>query len=491
MLDRLTHRGPDGQGTREFEHAWLGHRRLAIVDLEGGAQPLRDPGGTYWLVGDGEVYNYQRLRRELEARGHVFRTRADQESALHLLEADGLTALSRLWGMFAFAGATVDGRFFAARDTIGIAPLYWARQDDTVVFGSELKAFDPDRRPAVEPFPPGHVWTPDEGLRPFRSLPKVEPVTPAATSDPDAEPSEEVLATIRERLIVAVERFMAADVPVGALLSGGLDSSIVTAIAARYAHRHGRQLPTFSVGLADSDDILAARQVAAELGTEHKERLYTDDELIDWVPEVIRVIESFDPQLVHSSVPNLLVSKLAARSVKVVLIGEGADELFAGYSYYSQISSEEELHEELLATIRGLHIGGLQRVDRVAGATGLEPRTPFLDLDVVELGISLPAQWKLTGAGRMEKWLLRKAFTGWLPEWVLWRPKAQFGEGTGARDVLGEYYGSTVSEEEFQAERDVLDQPLRSREELAYYRLFQRELTGIDPRHLVGRFAEW
>ncbi len=491
MLDRLTHRGPDGQGSRSFDHAWLGHRRLAIVDLEGGAQPLRDPSGTYWLVGDGEVYNYRRLRAELEARGHVFRTRADQESALHLLEADGLSALSRLWGMFAFAGATVDGRFFAARDTIGIAPLYWSRQDTTVVFGSELKAFDPDRRPDVEPFPPGHVWTPEEGLRAFRSLPEVRPVVPATNSDPQAEPSEEVLEAVRERLIAAVERVMAADVPVGALLSGGLDSSIVTAIAARHAHRQGKQLRTFSVGLADSDDIVAARQVAAQLGTEHRERIYTHDELIDWVPEVVRVIESFDPQLVHSSVPNLLVSKLAARSVKVVLIGEGADELFAGYAYYSQIKNEAELHDELLETIRGLHIGGLQRVDRVAGATGLEPRTPFLDLDVVELGLSLPAQWKLSTDGRMEKWLLRKAFTGWLPEGVLWRPKAQFGEGTGARDVLGEYYRSTVSEEEFEAGRNVIDPPLRSREEMAYFRLFQRELTGIDPQHLVGRFAEF
>ncbi|MHA6616621.1 asparagine synthase (glutamine-hydrolyzing) [Pseudonocardia sp. DLS-67] len=491
MLDRLTHRGPDGQGTRAFDNAWLGHRRLAIVDLDGGAQPLRDPGGEYWLIGDGEVYNHQRLRRELESQGHEFRTRADLESALHLLEEHGLSALSRLWGEFALAGASIGGWFFVARDTMGICPLYWVRHDDTVIFGSELKAFDPDRRASIEPFPPGHVWTPADGLRPFRSLPRVEPVDPAASSDPETEPSEDVLAAIRDRLIGSVERLMTTDVPVGALLSGGLDSSIVTAIAARHAHRNGRQFPTFAVGLPGSADILAARQVADALGTEHAERIYTDDELIDWVPEVIRVIESFDPQLVHSSVPNLLVSKRAARSVKVVLIGEGADELFAGYSYYKRISSEAELHEELLATIRGLHIGGLQRVDRIAGATGLEARTPFLDLDVVELGLSLPAQWKLTNGDRMEKWLLRKAFTGWLPESVLWRPKAQFGQGTGARDVLGEYYGSTVSDDEFRAGRAVLDPPLRSPEELAYYRLFQRELPGIDPHRLIGRFAGW
>ncbi len=488
MLDRLAHRGPNGQGSHALDHAWLGHRRLAVVDLEGGAQPLHDPAGRYWLVGDGEVYNHERLRAELEGRGHVFRTRADQESVLHLVEADGPAALSRLWGMFAFAGADTDGRFFAARDTMGIAPLYWARHDGTAVFASELKAFDPHRRPEVEPFPPGHVWTPEDGLTPFRVLTGTTPT--AVPGDSGEEPPEEVLAGVRDALIEAVERFLSADVGVGALLSGGLDSSIVTAIAARHAHRTGQRFPTFSVGLADSADLVAAREVADALGTDHHERVYTDDELIDWVPEVIRVIESFDPSLVHSSVPNLLVSKLAARTVKVVLIGEGADELFAGYGYYSEIDSDTELHEELLSTIHGLHIGGLQRVDRVAGATGLEPRTPFLDLDVVELALSLPARWKLSG-DRPEKWLLRKAFEGWLPEHLLWRPKQQFGQGTGARDVLGEYYASTVSAEEFEAERGELDPPLRSREELAYYRLFQRELTGVDPKRLIGRFAGW
>jgi asparagine synthase (glutamine-hydrolysing) len=489
MLDRLAHRGPDGQGSHALDHAWLGHTRLAVVDLAGGAQPLRDSTGTYWLVGDGEIYNHARLRRQLEQRGHVFRSRADQESALHLIEADGLAALSRLWGMFAFAGADTDGHFFAARDTMGIAPLYWVRHDDTTVFASELKAFDPQRRADVEPFPPGHVWTPEGGLAPFRVLADTTPATLPDTPS-DEEPTEAVLSAIRESLIGAVERLLEADVPVGALLSGGLDSSLVTAIAARHAHRAGKRFPTFAVGRQDSADLVAARQVAEALGTDHHERVYTDDELIDWVPEVIRVIESFDPSLVHSSVPNLLVSKLAARSVKVVLIGEGADELFAGYGYYGEIDSGAELHQELLSTIEGLHIGGLQRVDRVAGATGLEARTPFLDLDVVELGLSLPAQWKLSG-DRPEKWLLRKAFEGWLPDRLLWRPKEQFGQGTGAGDVLGSYYASTVSEEEFEAERGALDPPLRTREEVAYYRLFQRELTGVDPEHLIGRFAGW
>jgi asparagine synthase (glutamine-hydrolysing) len=493
MLDRLTHRGPDGEGSTELEHAWLGHRRLAIMDLEGGAQPLADAEREWWLVGDGEVYNHLQLRHELEQRGRTFSTTSDHETVLGLLVADGPEALSRLWGMFAVVAAGEGGRFVAGRDVIGIAPLYWVRTDEAVIFASEIKAFDPERRNEVEAFPPGHIWTPEDGLRPFGTLPAlgtsgVAELLGDAAEDP--EPPETVLQAIRDTLVTAVERSMHAEVPIGALLSGGLDSSLITAIAVRVARERGWRLSTFSVGLADSDDLAAARRLAGELGTAHYERIYSPEELIDWVPEVIGVIESFDPQLVHSSVPNLLVSKLAARHVKVVLIGEGADELFAGYAHYGQIRSHEALHDELLATIEGLHIGGLQRVDRCAGANGLEARIPFLDADVVELGLGLPAHWKLVHEDRGEKWLLRKAFEGWIPDDLLWRPKAQFGEGSGARGVLREHFGSLVTAEDFERERHSLEPPLRTPEELAYFRLFQRHLTGMDPAGVVGRFVE-
>jgi asparagine synthase (glutamine-hydrolysing) len=493
MLDRLTHRGPDGEGHVRLDDAWLGHRRLAIVDLEGGSQPLEDPVGGWWLVGDGEVYNHLQLRAELEGRGQAFSSSSDHETVLGLLRIDGPRSLSRLWGMFAFVGANRDGHFVAGRDVIGIAPLYWVRDDDVVIFASEIKAFDPERRNQVEAFPPGHTWTPDAGLQPFASLPELVStrVTEVVGDAPDAtEPPEAVLQAIRDALVAAVERSMHAAVPIGTLLSGGLDSSLITAIAVRVAEEQGWRLPTFSVGLADSEDLAAARRLAGELGTAHHERIYSPDELIDWVPEVIGVIESFDPQLVHSSVPNLLVSKLAARHVKVVLIGEGADELFAGYAHYGQIRSHEELHDELVATIRGLHIGGLQRVDRCAGANGLEARIPFLDAEVVELGLGLPARWKLVHEDRGEKWLLRKAFEGWIPDDLLWRRKAQFGEGSGARGVLREHYGSMVSADDFERGRHVLDPPLRTPEEMAYFLLFQRHLTGMDPAGVVGRFVE-
>ena len=306
---------------------------------------------------------------------------------------------------------------------------------------------------------------------------------------PDEEPPPWVFSAVRESLIRAVERELVADVGVGVFLSGGVDSSLVTAIAARAAGADGAKIKTFAAGLADSPDLLAARTVAEHAGTDHYERVYTAEEAIELVPEVISVLESFDPTLVHSSVPNHLVAKLAGEHVKAVLIGEGADELFAGYSHYSQHDSPDELHDELLETIGGLHIGGLQRVDRVTSANGLEARIPFLDLDVVELALALPPAWKLTQEGRPAKWLLRQAFDGWVPDDVLWRRKEQFGQGTGMNEVLREHFGAMVSDGDLERERGVVEPALR-RAELAYYRMFADRLPGIRAQGTIGRFVE-
>jgi asparagine synthase (glutamine-hydrolysing) len=488
MLERLAHRGPDGQGTRQVGESWLGHRRLAIVDQEGGAQPMADPNGGLWLVGDGEIYNHDRLRAHFGEQR--FRSRSDHEAALVLFEEGGIEGFERLWGAFAFAVAGEDGRFVVSRDTFGIAPLYWAQRDGTVVFASELKAFDEGLREAVEPFPPGHAWTPQDGLHPWRPAPSAAPVLLKSYA-PEDEPPGWVFDAVRGSLVRAIERQLIADVPVGVFLSGGLDSSIVTAIAARALQRDGqRPLKTFAAGLADSPDLLAARQVAEHTGTDHYEYVYTADEAIELVPEVIALLESFDPTLVHSAVPNYLVARLAREHVKAVLIGEGADELFAGYSHYAQQEDAELLHAELLETIGGLHIGGLQRVDRVTGAVGLEARIPFLDLDLVELAMALPPDWKLVDDERPAKWLLRRAFDDWLPRDVVWRKKEQFGQGTGMDTVLSDHFGATVSEEELERERDVIAPPLRTREELAYYRLFVRALPGVRAEGNIGRFVE-
>jgi asparagine synthase (glutamine-hydrolysing) len=296
-----------------------------------------------------------------------------------------------------------------------------------------------------------------------------------------------VFDAVRDAVIRAVEQAMTATVPVGAFLSGGLDSSIIVAIAAR---RSSTPLQTFAAGLEGSGDLLAARLVAEHVGAEHRERVYTPEEAIDLVPEVIGVLESFDPLLVHSAVPNHLVARLASDHVKAVLIGEGADELFAGYAHYAEVETGPELQRELLETLTGLHIGGLQRVDRVMSANALEPRIPFLDLDVVELALALPAAWKLAADDRPEKWLLRRAFEGWLPEQVLWRPKEQFGQGTGMDVVLREHFDAQVSEAELARDRDLLDPPVRTREELAYLRILDGHLPGIDASRTIGRFVD-
>jgi asparagine synthase (glutamine-hydrolysing) len=358
-----------------------------------------------------------------------------------------------------------------------------------VLFASELKAFDDDWLPEVEPFPPGHSWTPDGGLQEWLPPPGGASLQ-LRGGGVDEEPPAWVFDAIRAALVRAVEQARDAEVPVGAFLSGGLDSSIVTAIAARATRERGQVFPTFAAGLEGSRDLVAARKVAEHVGSEHHERVYTAEEAIDLVPQVIRVLESFDPMLVHSTVPNHLVAGLAGEHVKVVLIGEGADELFAGYSHYAQHTSGEDLHAELLETIAGLHIGGLQRVDRVTSANGIQARMPFLDLDLVELALALPPAWKLKTRERPEKWLLRRAFEDMLPEEIVWRRKEQFGQGTGMDEVLRHHFGGLVRDEELERERDSIEPPIRTTEELAYYRILVEHLPGVDAGKAIGRFVE-
>lgn len=487
MLERMSHRGPDGSGSCRVGEAWLGARYLTITDPQTGTQPLSDPGGSVWLVGDGEIYNHRRIRRELGV--ERFATGSDLEAALQLFADRGAAAFEDLWGTFALVVAAEDGRFAVARDGLGVAPLYWARRDETVLFASEMKAFDEDWRPSVEPFPPGHTWTPHGGLVRGPAFPAAAPVLLTSRA-PDEDPPAWVFDALRETIVSAVERSVATAVPVGVLLSGGVDSSIVTVVAARLFASSGKRLPTFAVGLSGSSDLSAARLVAESADTDHHELVYTAEEAIDLVPRIVVELESFDPTLVHSAVPHHLVAELASQHVKAVLAGEGADELFAGYAHYGRHDTGTALQAELVATLEGMHIGGLQRVDRVVGAHGIEPRLPFLDLDVVELALALPPEWKLLGPNRPAKWLLRRAFDGWLPDEVLWRRKEQFGEGTGMNEVLREHYGATVTEADLIREAGAVDPPLRTREELAYYRMFAEAFPGIDPSTTVGRFVE-
>jgi asparagine synthase (glutamine-hydrolysing) len=483
LLARLEHRGPDDAGEVHFAGGWLGHRRLSIVDVEGGHQPLRTSDGRRWLVGNGEIYNHHDVRRDFGDERYT--TRSDNEVALRLLERRGPGALRELEGMYALLSATADGRsFVAARDPVGIKPLYWARRGERVRFASEMSAFDQSWRSRVEVFPPGHYWTPQSGLRRF-----ADAVPAEREIDTRRAPSSEDLDDIRQGLVNSVRSQMMGDVPVGVLLSGGLDSTLVAAIAARYYAEHGERLSTFAVGMNGSPDLLAARMAAEYLGTDHHERVYTADEALAAVAPVVRAIEHFDPTLVRSAVPNYLLAEMTSRHVKVVLTGEGADELFAGYTYYRNFADPGELQGELIRTVQSLHNLNLQRCDRVTMAHGLEARVPFLDREFIALALRLPPAWKVAGEGAPEKRLLRQAFRGWLPDDLLWREKSQFGDGSGAASVLTEAVERLVSEADFRKHADEVDPPLRTREELLYFRIWSEHLSGVRPEETVGRFA--
>lgn len=475
MLGRITHRGPDDEGVATPPGAWLGHCRLSIVDLAGGSQPLSHPDGQY-LVGNGEIYNHEFIRAELDLRAVT--SSSDNEVILHTVRNRGGAALADLRGMFAFATAGGGLPFLAARDPVGVKPLYWARLTGTVLFASEMKAFDEAHRPFVEPFPPGHYWTPAEGLVAF-APPIGDGPVPCGTGDVAT-----FAAQVRDCLVTSVEMQMMGDVRVGVLLSGGLDSSIVAAIAARWCARRGRRLQTFSVGAKDSGDLAAARMVAEHLGTEHFERVYDVDDAVAAVPGVVRAVEHYDPALMHSSVANYLVARHAAQHTKVVLTGEGADELFAGYAYLHRYSSNDDLHAELQRALRALHCLNLQRCDRTTMAFGLEGRVPFLDTDLIALAMRIPIALRRPDFGGREKYLLRTAFTGWLPDELLWRRKAQFGDGSGMSAILRSRMSSTVSEVDFLDLATRVEPPLRNREEAAYHRLWRQNFDGISPTAL-------
>lgn len=498
MLAPIAHRGPDGQGSEQVGATWLGHTRLAIVDLAGGRQPMRaegpGPAAGAWVVANGEIYNHDRLRAEL---GGPFLTTSDSEVVLHVVAHRGVAGLHDLRGMYAVAVVTAEHGLVLARDPLGVKPLYWARHDDRLLAASELGAFPPEVRAAVEEFPPGHHWTPAGGLQPFVDL-REDPLGTRRPADWDGTPyvaREDAHTAIRETLVDQVRARMMADVGVGVFLSGGLDSSLVAAIMVREAeraHGPGAVVRSFAAGTVGSPDLVAAREVASYLGTEHHERVYTDDEVVKVLPDVVRSIESYEPSLVRSAVPNYLLSELAAQHVKVVLTGEGADELFAGYHHLRELD-EAALADALVDGLEVLHHLNLQRADRVSMAFGLEARVPFLAREMLAVAQRVPVAWKLLGEDgqeqAQEKAILREAFAGWLPEMFLWRRKEQFGDGSGTADVM------TRRAESFVPDTDWADveieglPPARSREELGYQRIFAAHLPGIRAEAVLGRFA--
>jgi len=473
MMARIRHRGPDGEGVVRIGDATLGHVRLAILDLVGGAQPMTNERGDLAVAFNGEIYNHLELRGRLEDRHH-FRTRSDTEVLLHLYEDVGEDVLDQLDGMFALAMAGPHG-LLLARDTLGIKPLYYGRRGNTFLAASELKAFPP--MDELRMLPAGHAllaggkeW---RFARPFPPEPLL--FTP---------PLEEVLGEIRRRLDRAVVKRLMSDVPVGVYLSGGLDSSLVAALM----RPHTVRLHSFTAGMPGAPDLEAARTVARFLGTEHHELTYTAQDVRNALPEVVRCMESFDAPLVRSAVPMYFVSKLAAQHVKVVLSGEGADELFAGYAYLARLGGGRRLKRELANITVRLQDTNLQRADRVSMAHGLEARVPFLDLELVRYAARLPSALLEPALDRPEKWLLREACRGLLPPQIEKRKKMKFSEGAGSAEVIADIVHQLVPPDEFERGREV--EPglsLRSPEELYYYRIWRDAMGPHISASLVGR----
>lgn len=434
MSKKLRHRGPDWSGVYCGDHAVMSHERLAIVDPISGGQPLYNEKKTLILAVNGEIYNHEDLREECE--DYHFQTHSDCEVILALYEKKGIDFLDALNGIFAFAlHDTVNNTFLVARDHMGIIPLYMGWDDRGAFYvASELKSMEGVCK-RIESFPPGHYLTNTDGApqrwyrRKWTEYAHVQ----------DAESRIEVL---REALEDAVHRQLMSDVPYGVLLSGGLDSSIVSAVAKKYAafrvEEHDREkawwprLHSFAIGLEGSPDLAAAREVAEHIGTVHHEILFTIQEGMDALHDVIYHLETYDVTTVRASTPMYLLARaIKAMGIKMVLSGEGADEIFGGYLYFHKAPTAEAFHEETVRKLDKLHLYDCLRANKSLAAWGIEGRVPFLDKEFMDVAMSLNPEDKMINGERMEKWILRKAFEDYLPESVAWRQKEQFSDGVG------------------------------------------------------------
>ncbi len=461
-LHLLTHRGPDHHGTVQVNAVTLGHTRLAIVDVEHGQQPLQSPDGRYTLICNGEIYNHKAIRQALPE--YPFQTNSDSEVILALYQNHGPQAVSMLDGMFGFV--LYDSQrdtILLARDPIGIKPLYYGWREGTLYFASEIKSLHHIVDELLE-FPPGHYYADGELVQYF-DLNDLSP-TKANSSIP-------TIQDIRDSLTQAVNKRLMSDVPLGVYLSGGLDSTIIAALVAQ----EKPDVHSFAVGVEGSTDLENARRAAAVLGTIHHEYIYTAEEVLEALPQIIYHLESFDPSLVRSAIPNYFLARMTHEYVTVVLTGEGADELYAGYHYLKEFD-DHTLHDELIKLTANLYNCNLQRCDRMTMAHSIEARVPFLDTEFVSLSMRVPKSDKIHPSTQTEKWVLRQAFSDILPEHVTWRRKEQFSQGAGSNHMLEAIAEQRFSDEEYIARASLIqnrnDIDITSKEMLVYYSEFER-----------------
>ena len=446
LSKRMSHRGPDESDLHITENGHiLSHERLSIIDLYSGKQPIKGT-NLAWMVHNGEIYNHQELRNGI-LKDHIFKTKSDSEVIVHLYEEFKYDFLPYLDGDFAFV--IVDGDdYIAGRDPMGVKPLYYGMDDrGRMYFSSEMKPIA-DQCKTFSTFPPGHYYTPSTGFVKYY-VPEYEDYS-KATKELD-------LSEIRAALTEATRKRLMSDVPIGVLLSGGLDSSLTSSIASRLLKAQGKTLHSFSIGLDENaPDAAAARKVALFLGTEHHEIHFTIAQGIEILDKLIWHLETYDVTSIRASTPMFFLSKaITDLGIKVVLSGEGADEIFGGYLYFRNAPSTEDFQKETIERVQKLFTADLLRADKSTMAHGLEARVPFLDKAFLDIAMLIKAEEKQpkTYDGK-EKYILRKAFetpdNPYLPEEVLWRQKEQFSDGVGYNwiDQLIEYCSSKVTDEQ-------------------------------------------
>ena len=485
MSQKIRHRGPDWSGIYCGSHAILCHERLSIVDPQSGKQPLYSPDGKQVLAVNGEIYNHQQIRQET-ASEYEYQTGSDCEVILALYRAHGINFLERLSGIFAFALYDEErDEYLIARDPIGVIPLYIGHDKDGKTYvASELKALE-GFCDEYEPFLPGHYLYSREGV--MRRWYTRDWMEYDAVKDNPAD-----IDKLRVGLQEAVKQQLMSDVPYGVLLSGGLDSSIVSAIAQKYAAKRvedGGQtgawwprLHSFAVGLKGAPDLEKARCVAEHIGTVHHEINYTIQEGLDAIRDVIYFTETYDVTTVRASTPMYLLARvIKSMGIKMVLSGEGADEIFGGYLYFHKAPSAQAFHEETVRKLSKLHWYDCLRANKSLSAWGVEGRVPFLDRDFLDIAMRLNPQAKMCPGDVMEKKILRKAFADMLPEEIAWRQKEQFSDGVGYSwiDTLKKITSEQVSDEQMAhaAERFPIHTPL-CKEEYFYRSIFEEHFPS-------------
>lgn len=485
MSQKIRHRGPDWSGIYVGETAILTHERLSIVDPQSGGQPLYSPDKKQILAVNGEIYNHREIRAKYKGK-YDFQTGSDCEVILALYRDKGIRFLEDLNGIFAFALYDEDkDDFLIARDPIGVIPLYIGKDNEGHVYvASELKALEGfcDR---YEPFLPGHYYWSREGK--MTRWYSRDWMSYDAVKDNKASVKD-----VHDALEAAVQRQLMSDVPYGVLLSGGLDSSVISAVAKKYSAKRIEtdsqsaawwpQLHSFAVGLKGAPDLAKAKEVADYIGTVHHEINYTVQEGLDAIRDVIYFIETYDVTTVRASTPMYLLARvIKSMGIKMVLSGEGADEVFGGYLYFHKAPTAKDFHEETVRKLSKLYLYDCLRANKSLAAWGVEGRVPFLDKEFLDVAMRLDPRAKMCPGNTIEKKIVREAFSDMLPESVAWRQKEQFSDGVGYSwiDSLKTMTSQAVSDEEMAhaAERFPINPPM-NKEEYFYRSIFEEHFPS-------------